>query len=213
MDAVIEADTATKAATTDLSGSGDGASVTAEYSVSADRLGWSAPQKNRDQTAQISLDAKVAALAALAALPPFAPVPSIDYVSQGNLLVLADSTRGAQAIDALNGKLSLAMLWTGSDAPTAMADVEIVHGSLLSLTGYLGAFEATFQPTGIGRAAQMAPFDLVLDLRRKPAFAMHLPPQGYYHAADSAKFDAAIQELPEMVGEFGKPRYFAYKES
>ena len=213
VDAVTGTGTATKDATTDLSGSGDGASVTADISISADHVGWSSTQSNRDQTARISLDAKVDALSALANLPPFAPVPSIDYVSQGNLLVLADSTRGAQAIDALNGKLSLAMLWTGADAPPALTDIEIVHGILLSLTGYLGAFEATFQPVGIGRTAQVAPFDLVLDLRREPAFAMHLPPQGYYHAADSAKFDAAIQELPEMVGEFAKPRYFAYKES
>ena len=211
MDAVTETGTATNDATTDLSGSSDGASVTAKFP--AKNLGWSSAKLDRDQTARISLDAKVAALSALAALPPFAPVPSIDYVSQGNLLVLADSTRSAQAIDALNGKLSLAMLWTGSDAPPAMQDVEIVHGSLLSLTGYLGAFEATFKPVGSGRAEQVAPFDLVLDLRREPAFLMHLPPQGYYHAADSAKFDAAVQELPDMVGEFGKPRYFAYKES
>ena len=160
---------------------------------------------------RISLDAKIAALTALAALPPFAPVASVGYVSGGNLLVLADSARGPQAIEALADKLPLAMLWTGSDPPPAVEGAEIVNAQLLSLTGYLGAFAATFQPSG--GIAQSAAFDLVLDLRSEPAFQMHLPPQGYFHAADSAGFAAAIGELPEMVGEFDKPRFFAYKES
>jgi ferredoxin len=59
----------------------------------------------------------------------------------------------------------------------------------------------------------MAPFDLVLDLRRDPAFRMHQPPQGYFHAVDSEAFSRAVAELPEMIGEFEKPKFFAYKES
>ena len=57
-----------------------------------------------------------------------------------------------------------------------------------------------------------ASFDLVLDLRAQPAFAMHQPPQGYFHVGnDSAKlFDAALQ-LRERVGEFEKPKFFHYK--
>ena len=147
----------------------------------------------------------------MAELPPFAPVASVDYVSRGNLLVLADSARGPQAIEALAGKLPLAMLWTGSDPPPALEGVEIVTAQLLSLTGYLGAFEAKFQPSG--GFEQLAAFDLVLDLRRESVFRMHQPPQGYFHAADSDGFAAAIAQLPEMVGEFDKPRFFAYKES
>ena len=148
---------------------------------------------------------------AMAGLPAFAPVASVDYASNGNLLLLADSPRGAQAIDALAGKLPMAMLWTGSEPAPEMDGVDIVRASLQSLSGYLGAFEATFrQPGGV---AQSAAFDLVLDLRHEPAFRMHQPPQGYFHAADSAAFAMAIEQLPEMVGEFGKPRFFAYKES
>ncbi len=47
------------------------------------------------------------------------------------------------------------------------------------------------------RAAQATTetFDLVLDLRAQPAFAMHQPPQGYFHVgSDGAKlFDAVLQ--------------------
>jgi ferredoxin len=54
-------------------------------------------------------------------------------------------------------------------------------------------------------------FDLVLDLRETPAFAMHQPPQGYFHAgADERSLVKAVLELREAVGEFEKPKFFRY---
>ena len=175
------------------------------------QTGWSVSDPSGEASFHSSLAAKMAALTVLAELPAFAPVASVDYVSGGNLLVLADSARGQQAVETLADRLPLAMLWSGSGPAPELAGVEIVNAQLLSLTGYLGAFEAVFQPPGAN--TQTAAFDLVLDLRREPAFRMHQPPQGYFHAADSDAFAAAIDQLPEMVGEFGKPRFFAYKES
>ena len=55
-------------------------------------------------------------------------------------------------------------------------------------------------------------FDLVLDLRESPAFAMHQPPQGYFHTGDSAaKLLDAVLKLRELTGEFEKPRFFRYQ--
>ncbi len=209
MKAVAEIASATTIPGAEHFAHGVGATVTPEFT--ADPQGWTTSRPDGGDAFQFTLNAKIAALAALATLPAAAPIASVDYISQGNLLVLADSARGAQAIDALEGKLTLAMLWTATEAPPVREDAEIVRGQLLTLSGYLGAFQATFQPEN--GPAQVAPFDLVLDTRREPAFKMHLPPQGYFHAVDSVSFDKAIAELPEMIGEFGKPRYFAYKES
>jgi ferredoxin len=56
-------------------------------------------------------------------------------------------------------------------------------------------------------------FDLVLDLRAAPAFLQHAPPQGYFHVpGGSADLLAAVLKLRDMVGEFEKPRFFAYKQ-
>jgi ferredoxin len=56
-------------------------------------------------------------------------------------------------------------------------------------------------------------FDLVLDLRPDPAFAMHQPPQGYFHAAgDERKLVAAVLKLRELTGEFEKPKFFRYQQ-
>lgn len=53
-------------------------------------------------------------------------------------------------------------------------------------------------------------FDLVLDLRATPAFAQHAPPQGYFHW--DGRDLATLLKLREMVGEFEKPKFFAYKQ-
>jgi ferredoxin len=56
-------------------------------------------------------------------------------------------------------------------------------------------------------------FDLVLDLRSAPAFTQHAPPQGYFHVAfgDDKKLFDAVRELGDLVGDFDKPKFFAYK--
>jgi len=54
-------------------------------------------------------------------------------------------------------------------------------------------------------------FDLVLDLRAEPGFAMHQPPQGYFHAPDEARLASAALTLRDLAGTFDKPRFFHYK--
>ena len=174
--------------------------------------GWSVPAGSAAQlSSQLMFDAKLAALGAMGAIAPFEPVANVSYVSQGRLLILADSMRAKQAVDALAGKLPISMLWTADSPAPELDSVDTVCAHLVSLSGHLGAFEAVFNAAG--QAAQSAPFDLVLDLRREAAFKMHQPPQGYFHAVDADAFAKAIAELPDMIGEFEKPKYFAYKES
>ncbi len=66
-----------------------------------------------------------------------------------------------------------------------------------------------------GREAgvQQERFDLVLDLRpatAEPAFTQHAPPQGYFRS--DGRDMAVLLKLRELVGEFDKPRFFAYKQ-
>jgi ferredoxin len=57
-------------------------------------------------------------------------------------------------------------------------------------------------------------FDLVLDLRSAPAFAMHQPPQGYFHVgADDAALTKALLALRDFTGEFEKPKFFSYQQN
>lgn len=60
-------------------------------------------------------------------------------------------------------------------------------------------------------------FDLVLDLGRQPLIALHAPPQGYFACDASAGLVspgllATVVKLRDLVGEFEKPKFFAYKQ-
>ncbi|HYC48877.1 MAG TPA: 4Fe-4S dicluster domain-containing protein [Burkholderiales bacterium] len=62
-------------------------------------------------------------------------------------------------------------------------------------------------------AAREDRFDLVLDLSAEPLFRMSQPPQGYLAPGrDPLEQSIAASQLLGLVGEFEKPRFFAYNE-
>ena len=70
-----------------------------------------------------------------------------------------------------------------------------------------------------GREAQAVSevFDLVLDLGVQPLITLHAPPQGYFALRLSAGLASpdllpTVVKLRDMVGEFEKPKFFAYKQ-
>ncbi len=72
------------------------------------------------------------------------------------------------------------------------------------LVGHMGAFNAVLRPEGRPEV-----FDLVVDFCSPPIFAEEWSRLGY-HPADGGDFEALVRELEDEVGEFEKPRYFAY---
>lgn len=85
------------------------------------------------------------------------------------------------------------------------------HRDCVKACDVAGAIDFTREPV-----AQTDSFDLVLDLRRSPAFVQHAPPQGYFHLPpeqeDGPKALDVVLKLRELVGEFEKPKFFAYKQ-
>ena len=160
---------------------------------------------------------KVVALAALFELPPPDAVARVSYRSQGNLLVVAgdDATRARECAARLAGELHVTLLERSRRQSAAYA---AWSGEVQSISGYLGEFQVVIGglSTGAGAPAAQAPakFDLVLDFSAAPLFDMRQPPQGYFRAPqDDAALGAVEAELRECVGEFEKPRYFAYREN
>ena len=158
-----------------------------------------------------SCEPKLAALASLAGLAPPAPVPSVAYVSRGNLLVIAGAApdRARAAATQLASHLHVTLL---ADEPAPPADgMTTWGGTLESISGHLGDFTATIAGLRMipgAKPAKPAParFDLVLDFGAEPAFAMRMPPQGYFRAPSQAESLAGtLEELREAVGEFESP--------
>jgi ferredoxin len=155
---------------------------------------------------------KLAALASLANLAAPEPVARVSYQSRGNLLVVAGAQpeRARRAAEALTGTLHVTLL--GASAPSPA--VASWSGRIESITGYLGEFEAAIAGLNGATSAAPAKFDLVLDFSANPLFGMRQPPQGYHHASGGdVEVAAILDELRESVGEFEKPRYFAYREN
>ena len=154
---------------------------------------------------------KIVALAALAQLPAPEPVASVSYRSRGNVLVIAggDPAPARRAAQALAGALHVTLLHR--DALAQDAAFTTWSGKLESLTGYLGEFTATLAGLS-AETSRPAKFDLVLDFGDEPGFGMRFPPQGYYRVEGEA--DASLlDEVRGAVGEFEKPKYFAYREN
>ncbi|HXS52311.1 MAG TPA: 4Fe-4S binding protein [Usitatibacter sp.] len=163
---------------------------------------------------------KLAALASLSRLSPPQPVPSVSYHSRGNLLIVAgdESARARACAERLAVSLAVTLLEARPGGAT-LDSVKLWSGRVEGIAGYLGQFDvviAGLSGGGVDGLAQAAParFDLVLDFSAQPLFAMRQPPQGYFRAPREADaLEATLAELREAVGEFEKPRFFAYREN
>lgn len=178
----------------------------------------------------VDCEPKLRALAALAGLPGDLALPSVTYASKGNALVVGGDGRAVDAAVRLAGSLPVTLLLTSrpSAQAAALAGADlgdsafpIWGGKVASLKGYLGNFSATLADLAVVRdapgrglpGAAAAVFDLVVDFSDPPLFGHHQPPQGYWRVTDEASAESAIAEAREAVGEFEKPRFFAYREN
>jgi len=82
------------------------------------------------------------------------------------------------------------------------------HRQCVSACGEIRAID--FDRREVSRSER---FDLVLDLGATPLLRMHEPPQGYLAPGrDPLEQAQAARKLAQMIGEFEKPKFFAYKE-
>jgi ferredoxin len=86
------------------------------------------------------------------------------------------------------------------------------HRDCVSVCKVAGAIDFTRVPK-----AESESFDLVLDLGAQQLITLHAPPQGYFAIQASAGLATPgllpmVVKLRDMVGEFEKPKFFAYKQ-
>ena len=86
------------------------------------------------------------------------------------------------------------------------------HRDCVAVCKVAGAIDFSREPQAVAET-----FDLVLDLGAKPLISLHAPPQGYFALKAAAGLAspgllATVVKLRDMVGEFEKPKFFAYKQ-
>jgi ferredoxin len=149
------------------------------------------------------------------------PVVAVSYRSAGRLLIIGgDDTPAADALARLGGDLSCLRLIPvppGTPGGVDHGPVPTVRAAEVSIEGHLGAFRLTVPtaagPVGLGDLLTGAgdAVDLVLDLGVPPLLHREVPPPGYFApGADPKALESALAQLPGLVGELEKPRYFRY---
>jgi ferredoxin len=102
---------------------------------------------------------KMAALLAAAALPDPEPVPTVDYDSGGQALLIGPAARVLPWAKRLSSQLQVSVLLTSGDAghPLLERSMPVYSGTRVSVDGWLGAFKVSWQ--------QANPIDLELCTR------------------------------------------------
>ncbi len=158
--------------------------------------------------------------AALKALRDFGSyeTTAVGYTSGSRVLVIGPEPSAVAAARRLKSAFLECTVLASPGGPEAepIESLPVLRAALATLEGHLGAFQAT--AVNADGAVDITPmagreggFDLVLDLGIPPALGSEIPPFGYYApGADAQALENALTAIPDMVGEFEKPKFFAY---
>jgi ferredoxin len=149
--------------------------------------------------------------------PEVAPTSVVSFLSHGRVLIVGDEAHALSAAGRLGEEL-VVTLFCPADARPATATVDgltVVRGGKPVLSGSLGSYSLSLaqsedeQESPAVALLTQARFDLVLDLGDPPLLQQEALPPGYYAPRGKPEaLDRIIDELPEMRGEFEKPKYF-----
>jgi ferredoxin len=168
--------------------------------------------------------ARAAALEAAAGVPPAKPTSLVSYRSAGALVVIGPAAAALAAVKRLPAELHRTVVVNEAAGDTATPPdsprgATVLREKVVQVSGHLGQFAVVVSAPppqgGINLlhklGSQRTHFDLVLDLSDPPFLRDALLPFGYYAPrGDAAALERALEELPGMIGEFEKPRFFNY---
>jgi len=151
------------------------------------------------------------------------PTSLVAYSSAGSIAIIADREAGEALAARLGDTLACTLLIPRNDASGPDADdaepastVRAIRTALAGVSGYLGNFSVRGRVDGeevdIAPSLLTAhkPFDIVLDLGGPAQLVHEILPPGYYAPGDEEALERALEEIPGLVGQFEKPRYFRY---
>lgn len=137
---------------------------------------------------------------------PFEVKDWVSFESAGRLLIVGPADKMNAVLPHCRGLIIEVLVTDGGELENDHT-VTRLKGELSELTGWLGAFTVNI-------AGVQQKYDLLLDLHDEPLLTTAVPSIGYFAPGDNQQALAeALQQLPELVGVFDKPKYFNYKAS
>ena len=147
------------------------------------------------------------------------PTTSVSY-DAGTRLLIIGSLKRATGIESRLPETIRCYIAATDGQDTGLLPVNAYRCSGLSIDGYLGQYRVMLpghdeadedhdnlaRVFGIGNGR----FDQVLDCGDPAVLTAAIKPPGYYHADSREALAAALDTIPQMTGEFDKPKFFNY---
>jgi ferredoxin len=162
--------------------------------------------------------ARAGALAKLR-LAEVTPTSVVEFTSRGRCLVIGPEDEALDFVRLVRGRVECVVAVPGDAAPDLdrIDGTDILRGGRPLVRGALGDFdvelvsEGARSPLGAMLAPPVERFDLVVDLGTPRLLQQAMPPLGYYAPGPDAEARVTLADLlPDMRGEFEKPKYFNY---
>ncbi len=127
----------------------------------------------------------------------------VELTSAGRLLIIGAGQQLQIAVRQLSA-MDYQLVCLDDEPDPELDRSRLIKDKLLWVKGWMGQFKAGFETMQIS-------VDLVLDLLEQPIVKTKVLPFGYFAPHNNQLlFEQSLQQLPELVGIFDKPRYFNY---
>ncbi|WP_338259519.1 4Fe-4S binding protein [Shewanella sp. M-Br] len=149
--------------------------------------------------------------------------PTVSYTTEGNVLIIGPEDLARLAADKLSTMahrviLANEAITSQDDAHlervmAAATDVESYYNKLIGVKGFLGQFQVSVEHQDGAAELSLVSirkphFDIVLDLSSAACLNLEMLPPGYFYVGqDAEKLEDALAQIPDLIGQFDKPRY------
>ncbi|MBY7983767.1 4Fe-4S binding protein [Vibrio fluvialis] len=137
--------------------------------------------------------------------------PTVSYESGGHTLILGPTSLIERTALQLSQMASVTLLSIDGEQGT---HDKLYFAGTVEISGFLGAFKVTVENHGLNinlanAAIDHDCFDIVLDMSLNGVMSEEVPVPGYFPVGRGfPKLSDALEEIPELMGTFDKPKYF-----
>ncbi|MBY7997030.1 4Fe-4S binding protein [Vibrio fluvialis] len=137
--------------------------------------------------------------------------PTVSYESGGHTLILGPTSLIERTALQLSQMASVTLLSIDGEQGT---HDKLYFADTVEVSGFLGAFKVIVENHGLNinlanAAIDHDCFDIVLDMSLNGVMSEEVPVPGYFPVGRGfPKLSDALEEIPELMGTFDKPKYF-----
>ncbi|MBL4276509.1 4Fe-4S binding protein [Vibrio fluvialis] len=137
--------------------------------------------------------------------------PTVSYESGGHTLILGPTSLIERTALQLSQMASVTLLSIDGEQGT---NDKLYFADTVEISGFLGAFKVIVENHGLNinlanAAIDHDCFDIVLDMSLNGVMSEEVPVPGYFPVGRGfPKLSDALEEIPELMGTFDKPKYF-----